>query len=63
MFTEVYRVLDDGRMFVVNSSPVISAPEKPHKEDSIRWPIPFHIFNLCEKGGFKYIDDITSITW
>lgn len=58
VFTEVYRVLDDGRMFIVNSSPVISAPEKPSKEDSTRWPIPFHIFNLCEKVGFKYIDDI-----
>jgi DNA modification methylase len=45
-------------MFIVNSSPVISAPEKPSKEDSTRWPIPFHIFNLCEKVGFKYIDDI-----
>ena len=58
VFAEVYRVLDDGRMFICNSSPVISAPEKPHKEDSTRWPIPFHIFNLCEKVGFKYIDDI-----
>ena len=58
VFANVYRVLADGRMFVVNSSPVISAPEKAHKEDSTRWPIPFHIFNLCEKVGFKYIDDI-----
>ena len=58
VFTQVYRVLDEGRMFVVNSSPVISMPEKPGKEDSTRWPIPFHIFNLCEKVGFKYIDDI-----
>jgi len=58
VFAEVYRVLDDGRMFIVNSSPVISMPEKPSKEDSTRWPITFHIFNLCEKVGFKYIDDI-----
>ena len=58
VFAEVYRVLADGRMFVVNSSPVISQPEKVSKEDSTRWPIPFHIFNLCEKVGFKYIDDI-----
>ena len=58
VFAGVYRILDDGRMFVVNSSPVISMPDKPHKEDSTRWPIPFHIFNLCEKVGFKYIDDI-----
>lgn len=57
VFIEVYRVTIEGRMCVVNLSPVI-VPRKSRNDESKRLPIPFHFFKIMEEIGFKYIDDI-----
>jgi DNA modification methylase len=56
-FTEVFRITKEGRMCVVNISPIIVAREKRSKESS-RIAIPYHFFSLMEKIGWKYLDDI-----
>ena len=56
-FRETYRVTKEGRMCVVNISPVI-VPRNSRSEESTRLPIPFHFFSIMEKIGWKYIDDI-----
>jgi DNA modification methylase len=58
VFTEVYRLTKDGRMCVVNLSPVI-VPRESRNSESKRLPIPFHFFSIMEKIGWKYLDDIT----
>lgn len=57
VFTEVFRITADGRMCVVNLSPVIEA-RKSRSHESKRMAIPFHFFSIMEKIGWKYIDDI-----
>lgn len=57
VFIEVYRVTKEGRMCVVNLSPVL-IPRESRNTDSTRLPIPFHFFSVMEKIGWKYIDDI-----
>jgi DNA modification methylase len=57
VFTEVFRVTFDGRMCVVNLSPVI-VERKSRAHESKRLPIPFHFFSIMESIGWKYIDDI-----
>lgn len=57
VFVEVYRVTKEGRMCVVNLSPVIMARES-RAHESRRLPIPFHFFSVMESIGWKYIDDI-----
>ncbi len=57
-FEEVYRVTADGRMCVVNISPVIQAREK-RSQESKRLPIPYHFFNIMEEMGWKFIDELT----
>ena len=56
-FKEIYRITHEGRMCVVNLSPVID-PRKSRSHESKRLAIPFHFFSLMENMGWKYIDDI-----
>lgn len=56
-FKEVFRVMKRGRMCVINISPVIVA-RKSRSDESIRLPIPFHIFRIMEEIGWVYLDDI-----
>jgi DNA modification methylase len=60
VFKEVYRVTKEGRMCIVNISPVIVA-RASRSEESLRLPIPFHFFSIMERVGWKYIDDIVWI--
>lgn len=57
VFMEVFRITNEGRMCVVNLSPVIEARASRSKE-SKRFAIPFHFFSIMENIGWKYIDDI-----
>jgi DNA modification methylase len=57
VFLEVFRVTKDGRMCVVNLSPVIVQRANRNSE-SKRLPIPFHFFSIMEKIGWKYLEDI-----
>jgi len=57
VFEEVFRATIQGRMCVVNLSPVIEQ-RKSRAHESKRIPIPFHFFSLMENIGWKYIDDI-----
>lgn len=57
VFTEVFRITKVGRMCAINISPIIVPREKRSKE-STRLGIPFHLFSIMEKIGWKYIDDI-----
>ncbi|MFA5105334.1 MAG: site-specific DNA-methyltransferase [Candidatus Micrarchaeia archaeon] len=50
VFTECYRVLEEGRYCAVNISDIISAAHK--------YPIPAHYVSLLEGIGFTYRDDI-----
>ncbi len=57
VFIECFRVLKIGRMCCVNISPIIIPREKRSKT-SKRIPIPFHLVNIMEKIGFKFLEDI-----
>ena len=57
VFKEVYRITKEGRMCVVNLSPVIVQRVNRNSE-SKRLPIPFHFFTIMEKIGWKYLEDI-----
>jgi DNA modification methylase len=57
VFLEIFRITKDGRMCVVNLSPVIVARES-RAHESKRLAIPFHFFAIMEEMGWKYIDDI-----
>ena len=57
VFLEIFRITKDGRMCVVNLSPVIVARES-RSHESKRLAIPFHFFAIMEEMGWKYIDDI-----
>lgn len=50
VFAEVYRVLKDGRYFLMNAAPIVY--------DQKRFPVPYHLFNLMEEVGFTYADNI-----
>lgn len=55
---ECHRVLEEGRLIVINVSPVIS--KRPGREfESTRYPIPFDFHRILTEAGFDYIDDIT----
>ena len=45
VFTEVYRVTEQGRMCIVNLSPVI-VPRKNRNSESKRLPIPYDFFPI-----------------
>jgi len=57
VFTEVYRVTKEGRMCIVNLSPVLVA-RKNRSSESTRLPIPFDFFPIMKQMGWKYLDDI-----
>ena len=57
VFTEVYRVTEQGRMCIVNLSPVI-VPRKNRNSESKRLPIPYDFFPIMQDIGWKYLDDI-----
>ena len=52
-----YRVLAEGRFFVMNISPVLVAREK-RSESSRRYAVPFDMHRLLCEAGFEFIDDI-----
>jgi DNA modification methylase len=57
VFEAVNEVLEDGRFFIINVSPVIS--KRPGREfESIRYPINFDFHKILEEAGFYFIDEI-----
>lgn len=54
---ETYRVLNEGRFFVMNVSPVLVRRESRSKA-SKRIAVPFDIHHLFIKEGFDFMDDI-----
>ncbi len=50
VFSECYRVLEEGRYCCINVSDVISREKK--------YPIPCHYVGLLQRAGFDYRDDI-----
>ena len=60
IFKEVHRVTQEGRFFVLNTSPIIiSRISRAHS--SKRYPIPYDIHPLLMKMGWEFIDDIVWI--
>jgi len=57
VFKEVHRVLQEGRFFVLNTSPVL-IPRMSRKHQSRRYLIPFDIHPRLSDIGFDFIDDI-----
>lgn len=57
IFTQIHRVLEEGRFFVLNTSPVLIARES-RQHQSKRLAIPFHLNNIVENIGFEFIEDI-----
>lgn len=57
VFSEAYRILEEGRMCVVNIS-VIIEQRKSRSHESKRIPLPFHFVSLMEQIGFKFLEDI-----
>lgn len=57
IFKAVNRVLEDGRFFIINISPVIT--KRPGREfESIRYPIHYDYHKILEEAGFYFIDEI-----
>lgn len=57
VFKACNRVIEDGRFFIVNISPVIT--KRPGREfESIRYPIPYDFHKLLEESGFYFVDEI-----
>ncbi|MCI0504424.1 site-specific DNA-methyltransferase [Candidatus Micrarchaeota archaeon] len=50
VFSECYRILEDGRYCCINVSDVISGESK--------YPIPSHYVSILQRAGFAYRDDI-----
>ena len=60
VFLACYRVLEDGRFFIINISPVIT--KRPGREfESIRYPIHYDYHKILEESGFYFIDEIVWI--
>jgi len=57
IFVSIFKITKEGRLCVVNLSPVI-VPRLKRSSESTRLPIPFHFLNIMEKIGWKYLDDI-----
>jgi DNA modification methylase len=53
----IFESTKPGRFLCLNSSPVIEA-RASRQHESRRLPIPFHLFNLCEKVGWSFVDEI-----
>lgn len=57
VFQACNRVIEDGRFFIVNISPVIT--KRPGREfESIRYPIPYDFHKILEESGFYFVDEI-----
>lgn len=57
VFLSVSRVLEDGRFFIINISPVIT--KRPGREfESIRYPINYDYHRILEEAGFCFVDEI-----
>lgn len=57
VFLSVSRVLEDGRFFIINISPVIT--KRPSREfESIRYPINYDYHRILEEAGFCFVDEI-----
>ena len=57
IFRVCNRVIEDGRFFIVNISPVIT--KRPGREfESIRYPIPYDFHRILEEVGFYFVDEI-----
>ena len=54
---KTYRVLADGRFFVMNSSPVLLR-RATRSESSRRIAVPFDLHRIFIEEGFEFVDDI-----
>jgi len=54
---QVFRVLKDNRIFVINLSCVI-VPREKRSTESTRLAIPFDYLPIATQTGFKFVDDI-----
>ncbi|MFX0171693.1 MAG: DNA methyltransferase [Candidatus Hodarchaeota archaeon] len=57
VFKEVHRVTEEGRFFILNTSPVL-IPRFSRKYSSHRFAIPFDIHPRIIDIGFEFIEDI-----
>ncbi|MFX0151348.1 MAG: DNA methyltransferase [Candidatus Hodarchaeota archaeon] len=57
VFREVHRVTEEGRFFILNTSPVL-IPRFSRKYSSHRYAIPFDIHPRIIDIGFEFIEDI-----
>ena len=57
IFEDAFNSLKEGRMCIVNLSPII-VPRKNRQDESKRLPLPFHFVNIMETIGYKFIEDI-----
>lgn len=57
VFSECYRILEDGRFIIIDVSPVIT--KRPGREfESIRYPINFDLHKVLTDVGFYFVDEI-----
>jgi len=57
VFIQCNRVIEEGRFFIVNVSPVIT--KRPGREfESIRYPIHYDFHSILEDSGFYFMDEI-----
>jgi len=57
IFLEAERVMKEGRMCIINISPVLVAREKRSKQ-SYRIPLPYYFVPMMEEIGFEFLEDI-----
>lgn len=57
IFKEVHRITEEGRFFILNTSPVL-IPRFSRSYASHRFAIPFDIHSKLIEMGFEFIDDI-----
>ncbi len=57
IFSQCYKVIEEGRFLIINVSPVIT--KRPGREfESIRYPIHFDFHKILEESGFYFVDEI-----
>ena len=57
VFNNAFQILKNGRMCAVNISNII-IPRKKRQEESRRLPLAFHLIQIMEDIGFKFLEDI-----
>lgn len=57
IFQKAFDVLKEGKICVINISPIIVARKK-RSESSKRIPLPFYYVPMMEKIGFEFLEDI-----